>query len=247
MQKGGNIWLGSTPVTKNKWDYLAATYDGTTIRFYVNGQLDGTFTDTSPVPNTSQPFCMGGDPAGGWSFDGNVDEVAIYTTALSTNQIQLHYQVGLTNFYNGPIAAYVTQDPAPATAYAGRTATFVVGADGTTPLSYQWYKGNTPIAGATDDTLSFTCAYADNGMTYKVVVTNLYGSATSAPAALTVMTDLTLVSSPASITRNVGSKAAFIAVSRRCLAGNLSVVQGDNADSGGDRPDLVVVQCPAHG
>jgi hypothetical protein len=68
------------------------------------------------------------------------------------------------------------------------------------------------ITGETNDILAFTCAYADNGANYKVVVTNLYGSATSAPAALTVMTDLLLVSSPASITRHVCSKAAFIAV-----------------------------------
>src|ERR1019366_9059531 len=90
-------------------------------------------------------------------------------------------------------------------------------ADGTTPLTYQWYKGTAPIAGATSDIMTFTCAYADNGANYKVVVTNLYGSATSAPAALTVMTDLTLESSPASITRNVGSKAAFIAVAGGAL------------------------------
>ena len=48
-------------------------------------------------------------------------------------------------------------------------------------------------------------------------MTNQYGSATSAAAALTVKTDLTLASSPASITRNVGSKAAFIAVAGGAL------------------------------
>ena len=150
-------------------------------------------------------------------FDGNVDEVAIYTNALTADQIKLHYAVGVTNFSIPPVAAYVVSDPAPASAYAGRPATFSVDADGTIPLSYQWYKGITPLDGATSDVLSFTCAYADNGATYKVVVTNLYGSATSAPAALTVMTDLTLDSSPGAITRNVGSKAAFIAVAGGAL------------------------------
>jgi hypothetical protein len=212
VQKGGNIWIGSIPVTKNQWDYLAATYDGTTINFYVNGKLSGSTTDTSPAINSSQPLTIGGNPAGNWNFDGNVDEVAFYSTALTTNQLQTHYEVGLTNFYSGPIAAYVSSQPEPATSYAGRKATFVVGADGTAPLSYQWYKGSNPIQGETTDTLSFIADYADNGATYKVVVTNLYGQATSDPAALTVLTDLTLVSSPASITRNVGSKAAFLAV-----------------------------------
>jgi hypothetical protein len=217
VQKGGNIWLGGVPVTKYKWDYLAAVWDGSKVTFYVNGVDSGSFVDPSPRPNSGQPFTIGGDPAGNWYFDGSVDEVAIYTNALTVDQLRLHYAVGLTNFYSGPLPAAVTQDPAPTTAYAGRTATFIVGADGTAPLAYQWYKGNAPISGATNDTLSFTCAYADNGATYKAIVTNLYGGATSAPAALTVSTELTLVSSPASITRNVGSKAAFLAASGGAL------------------------------
>jgi hypothetical protein len=203
---GGNI-------AKNVWTHLVVTYDGTTVRFYANGEQQWTSTGTTPAPNTLGPLCIGGDPAiGNELFDGNVDEVAIYTNALTVDQIKLHYAVGLTNFAVPPVAAYVVADPAPASAYAGRTATFSVDANGTTPLFYQWYKGATPIPGATSDILTFTCAYADNGANYKAVVTNLYGSATSAPAALTVMTELTLESSPASITRNVGSKAAFISV-----------------------------------
>jgi len=213
VHNGGGIYMAAGYITKNEWTHLVVTYDGTTVYFYANGTNMWSSTGTIPVPNATGPLCIGGDPAiGDGFFDGNMDEVAIYTNALTASQIQLHYAVGITNFAVPPIAAYVVTDPAPTSAYAGRTATFSVNADGTTPLFYQWYKGNTLIPGATGDILSFTCAYADNGTTYEVVVTNLYGSATSAPAALTVMTDLTLVSSPASITREVGSKAAFIAV-----------------------------------
>jgi hypothetical protein len=218
VQNGGGIYMAAGYITKNEWTHLVVTCDGTTVYFYANGTNLWNSTGTVPAPNTLGPLCIGGDPAiGNELFDGNVDEVAIYTNALTADQIKLHYAVGVTNFFLPPVAAYVVSDPAPASAYAGRTATFSVDADGTTPLSYQWYKGITPIDGATSDILTFTCAYADNGANYNVVVTNLYGSATSAPAALTVMTDLTLESSPASITRNVGSKAAFIAVAGGAL------------------------------
>ncbi len=238
VQRGGNIWIGDKAVTKNKWDYLATTYDGTNINFYVNGVLSGSAKDTSPVLNTSQPLTIGGNPAGGWNFDGNVDEVAFYTNTLTLDQIKIHHEVGLTNFYSGPIAAYIAADPAPVTNYAGRTASFVVSADGTTPLSYQWYKGNTPISGETNDTLAFASAYADNGAKYKVVVTNLYGGATSAPAVLTVTTDLFLSSSPASITRNVGSKAAFIAVPGGALPVTYQWYKGATAIPGGTNQTL---------
>jgi hypothetical protein len=209
VQKGGGIWLGGVPVTKGKWDYLAAIYDGKTVTFYVNGVSSGSSDASTALPNSGQPFCIGGDPAGNWWFDGNVDEVAIYTNALTVAQLQKHYEVGRTNFDTRAIPAAVLEDPVSATAYAGHEVTFVAGADGTAPLAFQWYKGTAAIAGATTDTLMFTCAYADNNTTYKCIVTNQYGSATSAQATLTVSTDLQLVKSPDSITRTVGSKAAF--------------------------------------
>jgi hypothetical protein len=212
VQKGGGIWVGGVPIRKNQWDHLVATFDGTTVSFYVNGVFSGSANASTALPNSGQPFCIGGSPAGNWWFDGNVDDVAIYTNALTVAQIQTHYQVGLTNFYSGPIGAYVSSDPAAATSFAGRSVSFVVGADGSSPLAYQWYKGNTPLAGETSDTLKFLAAYTDNNAMYHAVVTNAYGAATSAPAQLTVSTELSLSSSPASIARTAGSKAAFIGV-----------------------------------
>ncbi len=217
VQNGGGIYMAGGNITKNEWTHLVVTYDGTKSYFYANGTNQWSSGGT-PNPNTSGPLCIGGDSTtGDQFFDGNIDEVAIYTNALTADQINLHYQVGRTNFAVPAVPAYVVTDPAPTSAYAGLTATFSVNASGTTPLSYQWYKGTTPIDGATSDILTFTCAYTDNGASYQVVVTNLYGSATSAPAVLTVLTDLMVDSSPASITRNVGSKAAFLVVAGGAL------------------------------
>ncbi len=218
VHNGGGIYMAGGPITKNEWAHLVITYDGTTVRFYANGVQQWTATGTVPAPNTVNPLRIGGESGTGDAFfDGNVDDVAIYNTALTVDQIKLHYAVGLTNIAVPPVPARVLVDPVPASAFAGRTATFEVNAEGTTPVSYQWYKGDAAIAGATSDILNYTCAYADNSATFKVVVTNLYGASTSAPAALTVMTDLTLESGPASITRNVGSKAAFIVVAGGAL------------------------------
>jgi hypothetical protein len=219
VQNGGGIYMAGGNITKNEWTHLVVTYDGTKVYFYANGVEQWTSTGTVPKINIGQPLCLGGEPMLGGEdfFDGNLDEVAIYAKSLTVDQIKTHYAVGLTNIAVPPVAPFATREPAAASAYAGRTATFSIDAGGTSPLTYQWYKGNTPIAAGTSDILAFNAAYADNGATYKVVVTNLYGSITSTPAVLTVMTDLTLESSPVSITRNVGSKAAFIAVSAGAL------------------------------
>ncbi len=83
----------------------------------------------------------------------------------------------------------ITQQPSNQTVTTGQTATFSVVATGTAPLSYQWQKGTTPIAGAT--AASYTTpatTTSDNGSQFRVVVTNSAGNATSNYATLTVNT-----------------------------------------------------------
>ncbi|HVB88388.1 MAG TPA: immunoglobulin domain-containing protein [Candidatus Dormibacteraeota bacterium] len=85
-------------------------------------------------------------------------------------------------------APAITTQPASQTVTAGQTATFTVVATGTQPLSYQWQKGTTNIAGATSasyTTLASTSA--DNGSQFRVVVSNSVNPpATSNYATLTV-------------------------------------------------------------
>jgi hypothetical protein len=87
----------------------------------------------------------------------------------------------------GGIAPTISTQPANQAVTVGQPATFSVVANGTAPLSYQWQRGITPIAGATTTsyTLNPTSA-SDNGAQFKVVVSNSAGSATSNPATLTV-------------------------------------------------------------
>ena len=208
-QKGGGIWLGGGNIVKGRWDHLCAVYNGTNISFYVNGVFRDLANDTTALANSSQPLCIAARDTGYGFFDGSVDEVAVYTNALTAVQVALHYQVGLTNFRVGALPPSIVTDPTPTTNYAGRVTTFATIADGTAPLAYQWYKGALAIPGATADRLNFTPAAADNGALFKVIVTNAYGQAQSIAARLTVLTNLILVSNPEDALRYVGSTAAF--------------------------------------
>ena len=69
--------------------------------------------------------------------------------------------------------------PQSATVGAGQAVTFNVTASGTAPLSYRWQRGTTDIAGATSASYTFTPSAADNGATFRVIVSNSLGSATS--------------------------------------------------------------------
>jgi predicted extracellular nuclease len=86
----------------------------------------------------------------------------------------------------------ITTQPDPQAVPAGGTATFSVMASGTTPLTYQWRKGGSPlsdggnISGATTATLTITNVSAADAANYDVVVTNSADSATSNSVALTL-------------------------------------------------------------
>lgn len=85
------------------------------------------------------------------------------------------------------VAPAISTQPASQSVQAGATATFTVTATGTAPLTYQWKKGGTAIAGATSASYTTPATVAaDGGSSFTVTVTNSAGSVTSSAAILTV-------------------------------------------------------------
>ncbi len=80
----------------------------------------------------------------------------------------------------------ITQSPASQTVTLGQPANFFVLASGVPTLSYQWRKGGTNLSGANATNYSIASITAGDAGTYDVVVTNSFGSVTSAPAILAV-------------------------------------------------------------
>ncbi len=85
------------------------------------------------------------------------------------------------------VAPSITSQPANQTVRVGQTATFIVVATGTSPLSYQWQKNGNAISGANAPRYTTPpVTSADNGAKYHVVITNPVGSMASSPTTLTV-------------------------------------------------------------
>jgi len=81
----------------------------------------------------------------------------------------------------------ITTHPSSQTVNEGQPATFQVIASGNTPLSYQWQRNTVNISGATLPTYTISnTTLADNGDTFRCVVSNAFGTATSNEATLTV-------------------------------------------------------------
>ncbi|MFB3106325.1 MAG: immunoglobulin domain-containing protein, partial [Pseudomonadales bacterium] len=81
----------------------------------------------------------------------------------------------------------ITQHPLDQTVFEGQTGTFGVAAVGAPPLFYQWQQDGVDIAGAWSSSYTTPAtSLSDDGATFRCVVTNLNGGATSTAATLTV-------------------------------------------------------------
>ncbi|MGI9026924.1 MAG: hypothetical protein ACR2GP_15365 [Burkholderiaceae bacterium] len=85
------------------------------------------------------------------------------------------------------VAPVIVAQPSPQSVKDSQSASFSVTAVGSAPLTYQWQRSGTAIAGATSATYTIPVAQlSDNGASFTVTVSNPAGSAQSAPATLAV-------------------------------------------------------------
>ena len=70
------------------WSHLAATFDGATLRLYVNGVQVASRPVLAQIATSTGALTIGGDALYGQHFAGRIDEVRIYSSALSAVQVQ---------------------------------------------------------------------------------------------------------------------------------------------------------------
>jgi RHS repeat-associated protein len=76
----------------NKWTYLVGTWDGSKVSIYVNGVLQSSATANTITYGTPSVDAYIGKYAGASTISGGVDEVAVYSRALSAAEVRNHYQ-----------------------------------------------------------------------------------------------------------------------------------------------------------
>jgi hypothetical protein len=77
-----------TALALDTWSHLAATYDGATLRLFVNGDAVASTPVTGLIAISSEPLRIGGNRSWGEHFAGVIDEVRIYNRALSLDEIR---------------------------------------------------------------------------------------------------------------------------------------------------------------
>jgi uncharacterized delta-60 repeat protein len=183
----------TTPATQS------LTYDGSTITWLRGGTSPEVWRTTYDLSTDGLIWTnlgAGARRTGGW-------QLAI-ASAPPSGVIRARGQV-TGGFFNGSgwfvesqlqitnLIPTIVQNPQSATNLSGTTATFTVGATGSAPLAYQWLKESMPlvdggnIVGARTTVLLLTNVLGGDAGGYSVVVTNAFGSVTSAVARLTVL------------------------------------------------------------
>ena len=79
----------------NVWTHLAATYNGTTQALYVNGTLAGSRPQSGLIAASSGVLRLGGNAIGKQFFAGYIDEVRVYSRALTQAEIQADSRRGV--------------------------------------------------------------------------------------------------------------------------------------------------------
>lgn len=98
---GGEFLTGTTTLSASTWYHVAMTYDGSNMRLYVNGVLDGTQASTRSVGSPTsyeftlfQPAIGNASPSAALCIAGNMQHVAVYDTPLSAGTLLAHYDAG---------------------------------------------------------------------------------------------------------------------------------------------------------
>jgi len=90
-----NTIVSDVNVSPNRWYYVSATYDGTTMRMYVDGILQSeTRTISSPIDTGTGESLIGSLGSGVYRMNGSIDDVRIYNRALSQSEISKLYTSG---------------------------------------------------------------------------------------------------------------------------------------------------------
>jgi hypothetical protein len=91
LKRNNKLISSGTGALTASFKYFVLTYDGTFARWYVNGVLSTTSAIALPASNGIQALQIGkGQDAG----NNDLDEVALYPTALSAARIAAHYASG---------------------------------------------------------------------------------------------------------------------------------------------------------
>lgn len=183
------------PFADGHWHLVTVTFDRAANRVSIH--LDGAVANVSDISPSGAASLgaglntlVGASGGGAYSGEAELDEFALWTRALTGEEISGIYAAGLEG---RPLTTarpgqppVITAPPADLTLSAGLDAVFAVGVRESGGLRYQWLFNGAALAGATNATLTLAAVTAASEGVYAVRISNGSGAVISAGALLTV-------------------------------------------------------------
>ncbi|MFL6617364.1 MAG: LamG-like jellyroll fold domain-containing protein [Povalibacter sp.] len=85
---GKDLRICGGQLSLNEWHHIAGTYDGATFQLYVDGARVASLARTGAIAVTTTSVTLGNRPTIDRGFDGLLDEVRIWSRALTQTEIQ---------------------------------------------------------------------------------------------------------------------------------------------------------------
>ena len=203
LNTGGAI-RNSSPIVVSDGSIYVGSLDGKVHHVDPEGTLRRTYSTASSIYYS--PLLHNGRlyiP----SYDYRLYSVDVGQVPASTAWPMHRQNVRRSARVQAPALGFGVQ-PASRTAAVEEKVTFLAGAVGAAPLSYQWFFNGVAIAGATGPAYVIDSVNHSHGGRYSVRVTDASGSITSNNATLTISTPLvlpTVLTAPLAQTSTVGS------------------------------------------
>ena len=232
LHQAGNLYLCSTPVdrigvgnlsvntppgqiTAGEWYHFAAVIncDENRMSLFLNGTTATTTNySTAGIRTSDGALHIGVTGGGAHPFGGLIDEVAIFNRALSSIEIAAIYAAGTNGVCKDALPPTILTWPTNQYVAVGSQVTLSVTASGTEPLTYQWQRFGTNIAGATLSAFTTQSIALSDAGPYSVLVSNARGTATSPAAVLTVVPPPLIAVQPRSQVWPVGAPTVYFSV-----------------------------------
>ncbi len=202
---GDRELLSPAALALNTWTHLATSYDGTTMRLYVNGTQVATRAQTGALATSDGPLRFGGNTVWGEWFAGRLDELRVYNRALTAAEVaaDVTRPVGPGQPPKLAVAPASLSFSGVEAGAQPATKTLAVANDGGGSLAFTasddapWLSV-TPGSGSAPQTLTVTANTAGlTAGTYTGTVTVAAPGVTGAPAAIPVTLTVTAPAPPA--------------------------------------------------
>jgi hypothetical protein len=118
---GCNNVISSSNVSLNQWVFVTTTYNGSSLKYYVNGILDGTtqsnFVNNSVIATIGARIFHSNGPD--FFLNGKIDDIAIYNRALTASEIQQLFNLGNVTYSwsTGATTPSISVSPTQTTSY----------------------------------------------------------------------------------------------------------------------------------